>query len=112
MKCDIYGFGIVLLNILTGRKAADITRRTGEHDLVSWVKSYITSESRISHVMDAHIEGQYTIRAALRAFSLVVKCLSVDPKSRPDAYEVVKELEQIQDLENFENIRSEALRNA
>lgn len=102
MKCDIYGFGIVLLNILTGRKAAD-RHRTGEHDLVSWAKS---------QVMDAHIEGQYTIRAALRAFSLVVKCLSVDPKSRPDAYEVVKELEQIQDLENFENIRSEALRNA
>lgn len=70
---------------------------------------YLTSENGILYVMDAAIKGQYTVRAALAATSLAVKCISVDSKSRPDANQVVQELEQLQDLENSENIRSETL---
>ncbi|KAK1400918.1 putative serine/threonine-protein kinase PBL10 [Heracleum sosnowskyi] len=101
MKNDVYIFGVVLLEMLTGRKAFDRTLPTKEQDLVSWATPNLTSKHRISHVMDANIKGQYTTRAALTLSSLALKCLSVDPKSRPDTKEVVKALEQLQEQEKL-----------
>lgn len=41
-KSDIYSFGVVLLEIITGRKAIDETRSGTEQNLVAWVR-YICS---------------------------------------------------------------------
>lgn len=37
-KSDIYSFGVVLLELITGRKAIDNTRDHGEQNLVAWVR--------------------------------------------------------------------------
>lgn len=37
LKSDIYGFGVVLLELITGRRAIDCNKRQGEQNLVSWV---------------------------------------------------------------------------
>ncbi|KAF3640792.1 putative serine/threonine-protein kinase RLCKVII [Capsicum annuum] len=36
-KSDIYSFGVILLEIITGRRAIDYTKSSGEQNLVSWV---------------------------------------------------------------------------
>ncbi|KAK1370692.1 putative serine/threonine-protein kinase PBL28 [Heracleum sosnowskyi] len=96
-KSDVYGFGVVLREILTGQSVFELLRAR-EEGLVSWTKSCLTREPTILDVVDADFQGQYSMEAALRASALALKCLSVDPKSRPDANQVVKELEQLQDL--------------
>ena len=40
LKSDIYSFGVVLLELITGRKAIDLSRKHGEQNLVSWVTDY------------------------------------------------------------------------
>ncbi|KAK1387762.1 putative serine/threonine-protein kinase PIX13 [Heracleum sosnowskyi] len=90
MKSDVYSFGVVLLEILTGRKPIEKNR-----NLVSWAKSRLFEEHVMSDIMDADIKGQYTEGAAKEAFSLALKCTSQDSKSRPDAKQVVEELEQL-----------------
>ena len=40
LKSDIYCFGVVLLEIITGRKAIDSTKKPGEQNLVVWVSSH------------------------------------------------------------------------
>ncbi|KAL1832486.1 hypothetical protein ACET3Z_002137 [Daucus carota] len=97
-KSDIYGFGVVLLEIITGRRIVDRKRPPEERSLVDWAKPYLTSKHKVLHVMDPDIKGQYTVKEAFRASSLALKCLSGATRSRPDANQLVKELEQLQDV--------------
>ena len=39
LKSDIYSFGVVLLELITGRMAIDHTKPPGEQNLVKWVSS-------------------------------------------------------------------------
>ena len=58
--------------------------------------------------MDPRIEGQYAPGAATRAAILAMKCLMKEPQHRPSADEVVKALEQLQELQKAsESLRAE-----
>ncbi|KAI3731096.1 hypothetical protein L1987_62279 [Smallanthus sonchifolius] len=98
-RSDIYSFGVVLLEILTGRRCIDKNRPTGEQILVEFAKPYLTSKRRILYIMDPRLAGQYSPNVAMRAAMLATKCLLKEPKHRPTADEVVKALEQLQDLQ-------------
>ncbi|XP_004239839.1 probable serine/threonine-protein kinase PBL11 [Solanum lycopersicum] len=95
-KSDVYSFGVVLLEILSGKKAIDKNRPMGEHNLVDWAKPYLTSKLRVSRVLDARLEGQYSLSHALKVAILSFQCISTEPKSRPTMDEVVTALEQLQ----------------
>ncbi|PHU05382.1 Protein kinase APK1B, chloroplastic, partial [Capsicum chinense] len=96
-KSDVYSFGVVLLEILSGKKAIDKNRPTGEHSLVDWAKPYLTNKRRVFRVLDARLEGQYSLTHAMKVAILALQCISMDPKSRPTMDEVVKALEQLQE---------------
>lgn len=42
LKSDIYSFGVVLLELITGRKAIDPNRIPGEQNLVAWVSAFFS----------------------------------------------------------------------
>lgn len=98
-RSDIYSFGVVLLEILTGRRCIDKNRPSGEQILVEFAKPYLTSKRRILQIMDPRLNGQYSPNVAMRAAMLATKCLLKEPKHRPTADEVVKSLDQLQDLQ-------------
>ncbi|XP_059666257.1 receptor-like cytoplasmic kinase 176 isoform X2 [Cornus florida] len=110
-KSDIYSFGVVLLEMLTGRRVVDKNRPPGEHKLIEWAKPYLASKRKMLRIMDPRIEGQYSPGGALRAVTIAIKCLANEPKFRPNVNEVVKGLEQIQELKDTESPRSGSVQN-
>lgn len=105
-RSDVYSFGVVLLEMLTGRRVMDKNRPHGEHNLIEWAKPFLTSKRKVLHIMDHRIEGQYSVEGALRA-ALAVKCLALEPKFRPKMPEVVKALEQLQNLNESGSLKRE-----
>lgn len=97
-KSDIYSFGVVLLEMLSGQRTVDKNRPTGEHNLVEWAKPYLRNQRRVFRVIDPRLKGQYSVSCAQKAAALALQCLAVDPKDRPDMNEVVTILDELQDV--------------
>ncbi|XP_024973838.1 receptor-like cytoplasmic kinase 176 isoform X1 [Cynara cardunculus var. scolymus] len=98
-RSDIYSFGVVLLEILTGKRCIDKNRPSNEQILVDFAKPYLTHKRTILHIMDQRIDSQYASGVAMRAGTLAMKCLAREPKYRPSADELVKVLEQLLELQ-------------
>ncbi|XP_020581969.1 probable serine/threonine-protein kinase PIX13 [Phalaenopsis equestris] len=98
VKSDVYGFGVVLLEILSGLRALDLSRPSEQHNLVGWAKPFLSDRRKLSRLIDQRLEGQYPTKAALQAAQLTLRCLAGDPKSRPSMKEVVETLEQIESI--------------
>ncbi|KAK3148212.1 hypothetical protein QOZ80_3BG0292190 [Eleusine coracana subsp. coracana] len=98
-KSDVYGFGVVLLELLTGRKSVDRSRPPREQNLVEWARPYLTDARRLDRVMDPNVAGQYSSRAAQKAAAVAHRCVSLNPKSRPHMSAVVEALEPLLELD-------------
>ncbi|XP_008781318.2 probable serine/threonine-protein kinase PIX13 [Phoenix dactylifera] len=96
VKSDVYGFGVVLLEMLSGQRAYDRSRPSKQHNLVDWGTPYLADRRRLARLMDPRLEGRYPSKGAFQAAQLTLKCLAGDPKSRPSMKEVLETLEQIE----------------
>ncbi|URD94797.1 serine threonine-protein kinase [Musa troglodytarum] len=98
VKSDVYGFGVVLLEMLTGLRAVDINRPVQERNLVDYARPLLSNRRKLARLMDRRLEEQYPPKGALQAAQLTLECLAIDPKKRPTMKEAVQRLEQIQGL--------------
>ncbi|XP_070056406.1 probable serine/threonine-protein kinase PIX13 isoform X2 [Nicotiana tomentosiformis] len=94
VRSDVYGFGVVLLEILTGRRVLDLNRPNGEINLVEWAKPMLPDKKKLRKIMDPRLEGQYPSKAAYEIAEIIVQCLEPDPKTRPSMEEILDCLEQ------------------
>uniref|UniRef100_A0A6N2LNY6 Protein kinase domain-containing protein n=1 Tax=Salix viminalis TaxID=40686 RepID=A0A6N2LNY6_SALVM len=97
VKSDVYGFGVVLLEIMSGQRAHNRNRPSAQQNLVEWLKPLLSQKKKLKNtVMDPRMEGQYSSKAMAQAAQLTLNCLNADPKSRPSMKEVVEVLEHIE----------------
>ncbi|KAL5706143.1 non-specific serine/threonine protein kinase [Ranunculus cassubicifolius] len=95
VKSDVYGFGVVLLELLTGQRAIDSNRPSGQHNLVEWAKPQLMYRRKLIPIMDSGLKDQFPTKAAIQAAQLTHRCLGPEPKSRPSMKEVLESLIQI-----------------
>ncbi|KAJ0673825.1 putative protein kinase RLK-Pelle-RLCK-VIIa-2 family [Helianthus annuus] len=95
-RSDIYGFGVVLLEMLIGRRAMDKSRPSREHNLVEWARPLLVHNKKLVRILDPRMEGQYSSKTAIKVAGLAYQCLSQNPKGRPVMSQVVETLESVQ----------------
>lgn len=98
---DVFSFGVVLLELITGRRSMDKNRPSREQNLVEWARPLLKDSHKLERIMDPRLEGQYSNEGARKAALLAYQCLSQHPKSRPTMRNVVKTLEPLLDLKDI-----------
>lgn len=94
-KNDVYTYGVVLLELLSGRRATGDDRPGAvEETLVDWAKPFLSDNRRVLRIMDTRLGGQYSKKVALSTAALALRCLHMDPKNRPTMTEVLHTMEQ------------------
>lgn len=88
-KCDIYSYGVVLLELLTGRAPVQPLEQGG--DLVTWVRHYVRDHSLTSGILDSRLdlEDETTVSHMLSVLKIALMCTSMNPFDRPTMREVV-----------------------
>ncbi|MED6182540.1 putative serine/threonine-protein kinase pbl5, variant 2 [Stylosanthes scabra] len=92
-KSDIYSFGVVLLELITGRKVIDHRRPEKEENLVAWARPLFKDRKRFSEMVDPLLEGKYPVRGLYQALAIAAMCLQEQPNMRPATADVVTALD-------------------
>ncbi|CAN6295425.1 unnamed protein product [Urochloa humidicola] len=95
-KTDIYSLGVVMLELLTGKSPGDTTNGL---DLPQWVAS-VVEEEWTNEVFDLELmkdaaAGSETGEELVKALKLALHCVDPSPPARPEAQQVLRQLEQI-----------------
>ncbi|XP_049407208.1 probable serine/threonine-protein kinase PBL11 [Solanum stenotomum] len=95
-KSNVWSFGIVLLELLTGRKNFDSRHPKEERNLVKWSRPFLADDGRLSLIMDPQLKGRFPAKAARTVADIAQRCLQKDPSERPTMRTVVEQLKVVQ----------------
>uniref|UniRef100_A0A166E538 non-specific serine/threonine protein kinase n=1 Tax=Daucus carota subsp. sativus TaxID=79200 RepID=A0A166E538_DAUCS len=91
-KSDIYSFGILIMEIITGRNPVDYSRPKGEVNLVDWLKSMVGSR-KSEEVVDPKIPEMPASKALKRILLVALRCVDPAAQKRPKMGHVIHMLE-------------------
>ncbi|XP_062100824.1 nodulation receptor kinase-like [Humulus lupulus] len=98
-KSDVFSFGVVLLEIISGREPLNIRRPRSEWGLVEWAKQH-ARESNVDEIVDPSIKGGYHAEAMWRVVEVALLCTEPYSAYRPCMADIVRELEDALIIEN------------
>ncbi|KAE8710687.1 hypothetical protein F3Y22_tig00110319pilonHSYRG00135 [Hibiscus syriacus] len=94
-KADIYGFGVILLKLLTWKPV-----QANGIDLARWVHSVVTEEWTVEVFDKALISQDASEERMLNLLQIALKCINPNPYERPNLNQVVLMINRLKDEED------------
>ncbi|CAN8327224.1 unnamed protein product [Cochlearia groenlandica] len=93
-KTDVFGYGVMLLELITGQRAFDLARLANDDDvmLLDWVKGLL-KEKKLEALVDVDLQGNYKDEEVEKLIQVALLCTQSSPMERPKMSEVVRMLE-------------------
>uniref|UniRef100_A0A0V0HMC8 Putative ovule protein n=1 Tax=Solanum chacoense TaxID=4108 RepID=A0A0V0HMC8_SOLCH len=84
-KVDVYAFGVVLMEIITGRKALDETMPDERSHLVTWFRRVLINKENLRKAIDSTLDpDDETYESISKVAELAGHCTAREPFQRPD----------------------------
>ncbi|KAH6824324.1 BRI1-associated receptor kinase [Perilla frutescens var. hirtella] len=94
-KSDVFGYGVFLLEFVTGQRTFDLARLANDDDmlLLDWVKKIFFEDKKFELMVDQDLRGNYVDEEVEKLLQISLICTQYDPDRRPTMSEVVRMLE-------------------
>ncbi|XVF69470.1 hypothetical protein PTKIN_Ptkin11bG0084900 [Pterospermum kingtungense] len=106
-RSDVYSFGIVLIELLTGEKPVSFTRAEEEGNLVTYFISS-TKANKLLQILDKQVRKEATEQDIYAVAYLAIRCLRLNSKKRPTMKEVSMALEGLRQSHRCLDVREQA----
>ncbi|KAK1290174.1 PTI1-like tyrosine-protein kinase [Acorus calamus] len=87
-SCDVYSFGILMLELITGRKPIEKLPGGIKRSITEWAEPYI-AKGRFKDLVDPRLRGNFDEAQLRRTIDAAALCVQSEPERRPNMKEVV-----------------------
>ncbi|RCV16866.1 hypothetical protein SETIT_3G172900v2 [Setaria italica] len=94
-KSDVYIFGVVLLELVTGRQATQSDPEPTS--IIQWVRRRL-AQGNIEDVVDTRMRGEYDVNSVWKVADFALKCTMQAPMQQPTMTDVVAQLQECLEL--------------
>jgi len=110
VKTDVFGYGVMLLELITGQRAFDLARLANDDDLMllDWVKGHL-KEKKLETLVDVDLRGNYIDEEVEQLIQVALLCTQGRAMKRPKMSEVVRMLEGSGLAERWEEWQKEGI---
>lgn len=106
-SCDVYSFGILLLEIISAKKPIEKLPGGVKRDIVQWVTPFV-QKGAFDQIADPRLKGRFDRTQLKLTVMIAMRCTDSNPENRPSMKKVVnwlngglgstKEVPRIEDM--------------